>query len=236
MIEKVTIPMTDGARMGAELAAPAGPPAPGILIVPAIFGIDDGIRGIMADWAGRGCVAVAVDSFHRTIPGTCGRDEAGREKAQKRYAEFDAEQGMKDFAEAIGWLRKDARCNGKVVVFGYCFGGRYAFLSAARGLADGAVSFHGTKIGLNLDEASGVAVPLSIHVGDNDRSIPMAEVEATIKALDGNPLAEVVVYPGLEHGFTGRGRPAYDADADANSTAAAARIVAELAGPETAPA
>ncbi|MGE0651376.1 MAG: dienelactone hydrolase family protein [Alphaproteobacteria bacterium] len=236
MTETLAIPMSGGAAMGAEIASPKSGPAPGILIIPAIFGIDDGVCEIMDHWAARGCVALAVDSFHRSIPGTMGRDEAGREKAQKRYAAFDAEQGMKDFAEAIAWLRKDTRCNGKVVVFGYCFGGRYAFLAAARGYADGAVSFHGTKIGLNLDEAKNVCRPLSIHVGDKDASIPMSEVEATRKALEGNPLAEVHVYPGCVHGFTGKGRPSFDAAADAASTAAAERLIRSITPFATVPA
>jgi carboxymethylenebutenolidase len=233
MTEALAIPMSDGAAMDAELVAPKNGPAPGILIIPAIFGIDDGVREIMDNWAERGCVALAVDSFHRSIPGTMGRDEAGREKAQKRYASFDAEQGAKDFAEAVAWLRRDARCNGRVVVFGYCFGGRYAFLAAARGFADGAVSFHGTKIGLDLDEAKNVCGPLSIHVGDKDASIPMSEVEATRKALEGIPLAEVHVYPGCVHGFTGKGRPAFDAAADASSTAAAERLIRSITPPAT---
>ena len=236
MTETLAIPMSDGAAMGAEIASPKSGPAPGILIIPAIFGIDDGVREIMDHWAARGCVALAVDSFHRSIPGTMGRDEAGREKAQKRYAEFDAEQGARDFAEAVAWLRKDTRCNGKVVVFGYCFGGRYAFLAAARGYADGAVSFHGTKIGLNLEEARNVCRPLSIHVGDKDASIPMSEVEATRKALEGNPLAEVHVYPGCVHGFTGKGRPSFDAAADAASTAAAERLIRSITPFATVPA
>jgi carboxymethylenebutenolidase len=232
----VTEPLSITLSDGAELCAPTRAPGTGIVVVPAIFGIDDGVRDIMTAWAARGCVVLAVDSFHRSIPGTMGRDDAGREKAQKRYAEFDAEQGVKDFAEAVAWLRKDPRCNGKVVVFGYCFGGRYAFLAAARGLADGAVSFHGTKIGLNLDEAKNVCRPLSIHVGDKDGSIPMSEVEATRDALAGNPLAEVHVYPGCVHGFTGKGRPSYDAGADAASTAAAERLIRSITPLATVPA
>ncbi len=228
MTETLSIAMRDGARMGAELAAPKAPGV-GIVMIPPIFGVDDGVRAIMADWAGRGCAALFVDMFHRTIPGPLGREGEGREKAQKRYGEFDAEQGVADLADAISWLREDPRCNGKVVVFGYCFGGRYAYLSTTRGLADGAVSFHGTKIGLNLDEAKNVSVPLSIHVGDSDPSIPMDEVTATREALTGNPLAEIRVYPGVVHGFTGKGRPAYDAAADASSTSAAARIISALA-------
>lgn len=235
MTETVTITTRDGAKMGAEIATPAGKGA-GIVMIPPIFGIDDGVRGIMTDWAGRGCVSLFIDMFHRTIPGPLGREGDGRERAHKRYAEFDAEQGMKDLADAVAWLRGHPACNGKVVVFGYCFGGRYAYLSTARGVADGAVSFHGTKIGLNLDEAGNVSAPLSIHVGDNDPSIPMSEVEATRKALAGNPLAEVHVYPGCVHGFTGKGRPAYDANADQASTEAAARLIASITPREVAPA
>jgi len=229
MTETLSVAMRDGAAMGAEISAPAAAPGVGIIIIPPIFGIDDGVRAIMDDWAGRGCAALFVDMFHRTIPGPLGREGEGREKAQKRYGEFDVEQGVKDLADAIKWLRGGSRCNGKVVVFGYCFGGRYAYLSTTRGLADGAVSFHGTKIGLSLDEADKVAAPLSIHVGDSDPSIPMTEVTATQKALAGNPLVEIQVYPGVVHGFTGKGRPAYDANADAGSTAAASRIISALA-------
>jgi carboxymethylenebutenolidase len=234
MIENVSIAMRDGVKMGAELLAPGATPATGIIVIPAIFGTDDGVREIMSDWAARGCLVASADLFHRTIPGPLGRDDAGREKAQKRYAEFDVEQGVADLGDTIAWMRADARCNGKVVVFGYCFGGRYAFLAAARLGVDGAVSFHGTKIGLSLDDAGTVSCPLSIHVGYKDRSIPMNEVEATIKALAGNPLAEVRVYPDCEHGFTGKGRPAYDATADAESTAAAEKIIRAIASHEPA--
>ncbi len=227
MTETLTITMRDGAKMGAELAATASP-GTGIIMIPPIFGIDDSVRDIMGNWAGRGSPALFIDMFHRTIPGPLGREGEGRELAQKRYGEFDAEQGVRDLTDAVAFLRKHPACNGKVVVFGYCFGGRYAYLSTARAIADGAVSFHGTKIGLNLDEAKNVSRPLSIHVGDNDPSIPMDEVRATQEALAGNPLVEIEVYPGVAHGFTGKGRPAYDANADQSSTAAAERMIRSL--------
>lgn len=228
MTEILTVSARDGAKMGAELTVAKTAPGTGIIMIPPIFGIDDSVRDIMADWAARGCTSLFIDMFHRTIPGPLGREGDGREKAQKRYGEFDAEQGVADMADAVAWLRQHPSCNGKVVVFGYCFGGRYAYLSVARALADGAVSFHGTKIGLNLDEAKNVSRPLSIHVGDVDPSIPMDEVEDTRKALAGNRLAEVHVYPGVVHGFTGKGRPAYDRNADQSSTAAAERMIRSL--------
>jgi carboxymethylenebutenolidase len=228
MTETITISMRDGAGMGAEILAPAAK-GTGIVFIPPIFGIDDSVRDIMSDWAGRGCVSLFIDMFHRTIPGPLGREGNGRELAQKRYGEFDVEQGVNDLGDAIAWLRRHPKCNGTVVVFGYCFGGRYAYLSLTRGLADGAVSFHGTKIGLNLDEAVRVTKPLSIHVGDADASISMDEVRATQKALAGNPMADIRVYPGVVHGFTGKGRPAYDENADTSATWAAEQMIRSIA-------
>jgi carboxymethylenebutenolidase len=229
MIEQIAVSMRDGAKMGAALAPVTGGPGVGIIMIPPIFGLDDGIYDIMGDWAVRGCPVLGIDLFHRTIPGPLGREGADRDKAQKRYAEFDVEQGVADLADSVAWLRKHPGCNGRVVVFGYCFGGRYAYLSSTRGIADGALSFHGTKIGLSLDEAKNLCRPLSIHVGDKDPSIPMTEVEATRAALAGNALAEIFVYPGCVHGFTGRGRPAYDALADGASSAAAEKMIRSLA-------
>ena len=236
MIEQISVSMRDGAKMGAALAPVAGGRDVGIVMIPAIFGLDDGVYEIMDEWAARGCPVLGVDLFHRTIPGPLGRDGADRDKAQKRYAEFDVEQGVADLADSVAWLRQHPGCNGRVVVFGYCFGGRYAYLSATRGLADGALSFHGTKIGLSLDEAKNLCRPLSIHVGDKDPSIPMTEVEATRAALAGNRLAEIFVYPGCVHGFTGRGRPSFDALADGASSAAAEKMIRSLASSANAPA
>ncbi len=233
--ENVTIATRDGAAMGAELARPAAPGV-GIVIVGTIYGMDDTMRAIMADWAARGCAVVAPDLFHRTVPGPLGREGAAREKAHARYRDFDVAQGVADLGDAVAWLRHHPACNGKVAAFGYCFGGRYAFLAATRLGVEGAASFHGTQIGLHLDEAPKLACPITIHAGDSDPQIPMAEIEATRNALAGKPDAEVQVHAGAAHGFTGKGRASYHEVADRASTAAAERLVAAIAARATAPA
>lgn len=228
MSNTISVATRDGGAMPAETFYPEAETAKGIVMVPAIYGLDDGAREIVADYVEAGYVVMAPDMFWRTCPGPLGREGADKDKAQERYAAFDAEQGVADLADAIGALRADPRCTGKVAVLGYCFGGRYAFLAAARLGVDGAVSFHGTKIGLNLGEAANVACPLSIHVGDADPSVPMDEVRATQAALEGVKGASVHVYPGCVHGFTGRGRPSFDAHADAGSRRAALDILAAM--------
>jgi carboxymethylenebutenolidase len=225
MTEPFAIPTSDGGAMPAEIAWPGATPAKAVVIVPPIFGIEGGTRDIMGDYAAKGFVVVTPDLFWRTIPGTLGREGAEREKAVQRSEAFDIEQGVKDLADAVAALRASPRCNGKVAVFGYCFGGRYAFLAGTRLGVDAAVSFHGVGIGHHLAEADRLSCPLSIHVGDKDPVVPMAEIEAIKAALDGKAGVEIRVYPGIGHGFTGKGRANYDATADTESNAAALRLL-----------
>lgn len=224
----IDIAMRDGRKLPVELIAKPGERAPGVVMIPPIFGLSDGERAIAWDYANEGYPVAIPDMFFRTVPGPLGREGAERDKAQARYAGFAVEQGVSDLADAVAALRKRPECNGKVAVLGYCFGGRYAYLAATRGIADGAVSFHGTKIGLDLDEAANVRAPLQIHVGDSDASIPMEEVERTRAALAGNPLARVHVYAGAPHGFTGKGRPSFHEIADRGSRAGALDLLRSL--------
>lgn len=221
--------MRDGRKLPVELIAKPGERAPGVIMIPPIFGLSDGERDIAWDYANAGFPVAVPDLFFRTVPGALGREGADRDKAQARYAGFAVEQGVSDLADAVAALRKLPECNGKVVVCGYCFGGRYAYLAVTRGIADGAVSFHGTKIGLDLDEAANVRAPLQIHVGDQDTSIPMEEVERTRAALAGNRLASVHVHAGAAHGFTGKDRPAFHEIADHQSRAGALALLGSLA-------
>ncbi len=222
------IPMRDGRKLPAELIAKPGAKAPGVVIIPPIFGLGEGERAIAWDYANEGFPVLAPDMFFRTVPGALGREGADRDKAYARNGAFALEQGVSDLADAVAALRKLPECNGRVVVLGYCFGGRLAYLAVTRGIADGAVAFHGTKIGLHLNEVPNVRAPLQIHVGDVDASIPMEEVERTKKALAGNPQASVHVYGGAVHGFTGKGRPSFHEAADTGSRAGALKLLRSL--------
>ena len=106
--------------------------APGILLITAIFGVDDEMKALSDAWAEDGFLVSVPDIFWRVMPGPT----ADREKAFARYAAFDEDQGTRDIEDLIGDLRSRPQCNGKVAVLGFCFGGLYAHLSAARLGAD----------------------------------------------------------------------------------------------------
>lgn len=191
------------------LTAPAGDgPYPGMVLITAISGVDDTMKILADAWAADGFVVSAPDIFWRVHPGPT----ADREIAQARYKAFDADQGMLDIEDIIQDLKARPNCNGKIGVLGFCFGGRYAHLCAARLGVDAAAAFHGTKIGLHLDETPKISCPVSYHFGDQDTSIPMDEVEAIKASYADHPNAEIAVYAGCAHNFSTPGKPAYDAE------------------------
>ena len=183
--------------------------APGLLVITAIFGVDDEMKQLCDAWAKDGFVVSVPDIFWRQIPGPT----ADMKVAFERYEKFDPDQGMKDIEDLVKDLKSRPQCNGKVGVLGFCFGGRYAHLATTRLGANGAAAFHGTMIGLHLDEVNKVNVPVSYHFGDQDPVVPMDEVNAIQKAFAGKKNAEIKVYQGATHNFSMPTKDGYNAAA-----------------------
>ena len=206
----LTYKTRDGETFTGYLAAPDGAgKAPGILMITAIFGIDDEMQELADAWAADGFVVSVPDIFWRVMPGPT----ADMQKAFARYEAFDVEQGIRDVEDLMGDLRTHPRCNGKVAVLGFCFGGRYAHIAAARFGANAAAAFHGTLIGENLDETPKISCPVSYHFGAEDPVVPQEEVAAIRKAYAGHANAEIVVHPGAGHNFSMPYKQGYDAAA-----------------------
>ena len=194
------------------LALPADVPAPAIVLLPPIFGIEPVIREIADRWASRGFVVLVVNQFrHDGEPGPIDRSAEGRARAQARGKRTDVELLVTDLRERIEGLRAMAECNGKVGVIGYCFGGRYAFIAAARLPIDAGAGFHPTQIADTLADAPRVHAPLSLHFGEDDPLTPKDHVDAVRAALAHRPDAEIFVYPGATHNFAIPDVPGYDA-------------------------
>lgn len=178
----------------------------GILIITAIFGVDDEMRELSNQWAQDGFLVSTPDIFWRQIPGPTHDLNVGLDRMSK----FDPVQGLRDIGDLIAHLRAHPRCNGKVAVLGFCFGGRYAHLATTRLGADAGGAFHGSMMGQNMDEADKVTVPVSYHFGDSDPVVPMEEVKTIQQAFADNPLAEIKVYEGATHNFSMPLKQGYD--------------------------
>jgi hypothetical protein len=122
-------------------------PFPGIVLITAIWGTDDEMKELADAWAVDGFVVSVPDIFWRVLPGPT----ADRDVAFDRYGKFDVDQGMLDIEDLVKDLKARPECNGKVGILGFCFGGRYAHLAAAR-LGVDAADVSCAKIG-SLDYA-----------------------------------------------------------------------------------
>jgi carboxymethylenebutenolidase len=207
----ITIPVGGTGQMPAVAAYPAAVPAPAIVIVPSVFGIGQVARDTVEMFAAAGYLTITLDMFFRTAPGPLDmRDKDAFAKAVDRAQRFDHEQGQRDIERVRDYVLALPECNGKWACVGYCFGGRYTLLAGAYMGADAVAAFHPSRMGAELEAAAALRVPASFHCGGADQQVPPSEIEAVQRALAADPRAELYVYPGVAHGFTSPGGPAYD--------------------------
>lgn len=206
---------TDDGEMGGYLALPAKTPAPVILVIQEIFGVNQVMRDLCDGFAAQGYVAACPDIFWRIQPGIQLTDKSEAEWAQafELFGKFDVDKGVDDLKAALAALKQHPAGNGKVGSVGYCLGGKLAYLMATRSDADCNVSYYGVQIDSLLDEADKISAPLLMHVAAKDQFVPPEAQEAMRKGLADRPLVDFNVYEGQDHAFARVGGQHYDAAA-----------------------
>ncbi|MDX2102410.1 MAG: dienelactone hydrolase family protein [Alphaproteobacteria bacterium] len=196
----LTLTAADGHVSGAYLAEPDGTPIGSLVVVQEIFGVNRHIRRVCDAWAKAGYRALAPALFDRVRPGVeLGYTPDGIKQGREIRAEVPLEGALADLAAAIAYLRP-----AKVGVIGYCWGGTLAWLAASRLGADAAVGYYGGQIAAFGAEAP--KCPVILHFGEQDGSIPMADV-TLIRSK--HPMLPVYVYP-AGHGFNCDERDHYE--------------------------
>jgi carboxymethylenebutenolidase len=200
----LTLAAKDGHKLGAYRADPTGKPRGAIVVIQEIFGVNHHMRHVTDDFAQQGYVAVSPALFDRVEKGIeLGYDPKSIEAGREIRAKVPFEGTLADLQAAIDY----AKPFGKVGVVGYCWGGGLAFLSATRldGVA-AAVGYYGGMVAAHAQEKP--RVPVILHFGDHDQSIPISDVE---KVKQARPDVPVYVY-NAGHGFSCDERGSYDAD------------------------
>lgn len=207
----ITFKTADG-TMGGYLALPAKLPAPAILVIQEIFGVNQVMRDLCDAYAAEGYVAACPDIFWRIEPGIdiTDKTEAEWKRAFELFGKFDVDQGIEDLKAALAQLRKRPEVAGKVGTVGYCLGGKLAYLMATRSDADASVSYYGVELAKYLDEAKGIARPLLLHVAGKDRFVPPEARAEVTKALKGHPQVTLHLYKNQDHAFARVGGEHYD--------------------------
>ena len=216
MIDRVAIEGRAGA-FGAYIARPKALPAPAVVVLHEVFGVNADIRKTCDELAEQGFIAVAPDLFWRQEPGVdlSVTSDADWQHGLRLYQAYDRDAGAKDVKDTANVVAKLPECTGKVAVLGYCLGGLMTFLTAVRYGVDAAVVYHGGDTEKYLGELDGFDGPLLMHLGEEDEFISRA-AQAEIKAaLASKPNAIVYSYPGQRHAFARHNGAHYNAAAAA---------------------
>ncbi len=204
-----------GGAFGAYVARPAALPAPGVVVLQELFGVNADIREHCDTLAALGFIAVAPDLYWRQAPGVDldVRSEADWQHGLRLNAAYDRDAGARDIEDTVSLVAKLPGVARKVAVMGYCIGGLMTFLTAARSKVDAAVAYHGGDTEKYLDEAGGITAPMIMHLGEEDEFISKP-AQAQIKAaLAGKPNVTIYSYPGQRHAFSRHNGAHYDAGA-----------------------
>jgi len=216
MSRYITVDTPDGSFQ-AYLARPSVLPAPAIVVVQEIFGVNADLRDTCDELASQGYLAVSPDLFWRMEPGVDMSDQSEAEwkKGFALYTAFDYDAGVADIASTMQTARSLPGANGKIGLMGYCLGGLMTFITTARKGADASVVYYGGGTEKHLGVADDIRNPLLMHLGEEDEYIGKDAQKAIIEALEDNPCAQVFTYPGCSHAFARHRGTHYDRDAAA---------------------
>jgi carboxymethylenebutenolidase len=203
MGETTTIPALDGdGRIPVYLARPSGAARAALIVVPEIFGVNEGIRRKCDTWADQGYLALAPDIFWRFAPGVELDPDvpAQLQEAFGYFQQYDPNDGINDIEAAIHHLRRSEGC-ANVGLVGYCLGGRLAYMAAARTDITASVGYYGVMIDQMLNESHAIANPLMLHIAGADHFVGPEAQKAIHEGLDSNRHVTLHDYAGLDHGF-----------------------------------
>ena len=215
MNDRITIDGRDGS-FGAYIARPKASPAPAIIVLQELFGVNADIRWHCDKLAEQGYLAVAPDLFWRQELGVdlSVRSQADWDHGVRLYQAFDRDAGARDIKDTVDAVAKFPECNGKVALLGYCLGALMAFITSARfSGTSAAVAFHGADTEKYLGEVSGLEAPVLMHLAGEDEFMPQAAQAAIRTALAGKSNATIYTYPGQHHAFSRHNGEHYNAEA-----------------------
>jgi len=214
--EDLVLSTADGNRFAAFAAHPEEPGPKGVVVLPDVRGLYRFYEELVLRFAERGFPAVAIDYFGRTA----GVEKRGEDFDYAAHVAQTTPEGIKaDVRAAVEYLRSSAQ---SIFTVGFCFGGRYSWLSAAdgHGLA-GAVGFYGQPKEREspgpTQRAGEMECPiLALQAGD-DQNITAEDNAAFERALAAAGVEhELVTYEGAPHSFFDRKQEQFaDASADA---------------------
>ncbi|MGV0790931.1 dienelactone hydrolase family protein [Mycolicibacterium sp. XJ1819] len=185
---------TPGGPIDALLSVPDGAgPWPGVVVVHDAIGYGPDNEATSARIAAAGFVSVTPNLYSR----------GGRARCITRvFRELLSQRGraVDDILAARDHLQAMTECTGAVGLVGFCMGGQFALVLAAKGFGASA-PFYGTPLPRRLSETLDGACPIVASFGRRDPlGIGAPDRLRKITADKGIP-ADIKVYPDAGHSF-----------------------------------
>jgi carboxymethylenebutenolidase len=182
------------------LAAPdhAGP-WPGVVVLHEAFGLTEDIRRQADRFAAAGYLALAPDLYTAGPRLRCVR-RAFQDLLSRRGRTWETIEATR------AWLGDRKDCTGRVGVIGFCMGGGFALVAAARyDFAAAAVNYG--MVPRKAAEVLAGACPIVASYGKRDQSLRSAAGKLERALTDVGVPHDIKEYPGVGHGFLGQHEP-----------------------------
>ncbi|MFN4329107.1 MAG: dienelactone hydrolase family protein [Limnobacter sp.] len=215
---QVKVPVKDG-QIPAYRAHPAkGSNFPVVLVIQEIFGVHEYIQDICRRLAKAGYYAIAPALFSREADVSNMSLEAILKDVVPVVPDA---QVFSDIDATVAFAKSTGKANtGRLGIVGYCWGGRTVWLYANHNpKVKAGVAYYGLLAGLKgankpadpVDVGASLKVPvLGLYAGE-DSFVPDEVVDKMRAELGkGSSGSEIVVFPGVNHGFHADYRPTYD--------------------------
>lgn len=217
---EIKIPVKDGSIPGYRALPKGGKDLPVLLVIQEIFGVHEHIKDLCRRYAKQGYYAIAPEMFARqgdvsqmTEVGQILSEVVAKVPDAQVMSDIDA---TVDFAKASGTAKVE-----NLGIVGFCWGGRTVWLYAHHNpKLKAGVAYYGLLSGMApsdikpkdpADIAGELKVPVLGLYASIDHYIPMDVVEKVRATLSqGDSGSEIVVFPGVDHGFNADYRPTYD--------------------------
>ena len=210
---------SQGENMPAYHARPkeADGPLPIVIVIQEIFGVHEHIRDICRRLALEGYLAVAPELYFRQ------GDPNDYSDIPTLFSNLVSKvpdaQVLADLDHVASWAARNGGDPHRLLVTGFCWGGRISWLYAAHNpQLKAAVAWYGKLVGektLNspkhpVDIATDLNAPVLGLYGGQDTGISLESVDTMRQALRAaNAKADIVVYPDAGHAFNADYRPSY---------------------------
>ena len=208
-------------KIPAFISRPLRGKHPVVILVSEIFGLHEYIRDTCRRLAKLGFVVIAPDFFVRAGDPSTMTDFPA---ILKIVGQSSDKQVTGDLKAAIAYLKTQPFADTtRMGITGYCWGGNIVWEACARlpdfkagvawyGRLSGDYAANDTEGKRALELAPNLKNPVLGLYAEKDSGIPLVDVEKMKVALKsaGKTTSDIIVYPGVQHGFHADYRPSYD--------------------------